>query len=94
MLPLTFINPGDYDRLKLGDVIRLAGVHTTLQSRKKEFQASFGNGNNTIVLRHELSQRQVDLLLSGGVINWLRERLALDEGLEERGERARVLNPG
>ena len=94
VLPLTFINPGDYDRLNLGDVIRLAGVHTTLRSRKKEFQASFGDGDNTIVLRHELSQRQVDLLLSGGVINWLRERLALDEGLEERGERARVLNPG
>ena len=35
VLPLTFINPGDYDRLKLGDVIRLAGVHTTLRSLKR-----------------------------------------------------------
>ena len=29
-------------------------------------------------LRHELSPRQVDLLLAGGVINWLRERLGSD----------------
>jgi hypothetical protein len=25
------------------------------------------------VLRHDLSARQVDLLLAGGVINWLRD---------------------
>ena len=29
-----------------------------------------------IALRHDLSPRQLDLLLRGGVINWLRERLA------------------
>jgi hypothetical protein len=35
------------------------------------------------------------LLLSGGVINWLRERLGpSDDAPEEKGERALVLNPG
>src|SRR3954469_7800595 len=93
VLPLTFADPDDYGRLKLGDVIRLSGVHTTLRSGKKEFTAFLGDSGDsrdTIALRHELSQRQVDLLLSGGVINWLRERLSPDGGLEERGERACV----
>src|SRR3954467_6749848 len=94
VLPLTFADPGDYDRLKLGDVIRLSGVHTTLRSGQKAFAASVGDGMSTIALRHDLSPRQVNLLLSGGVINWLRERLAPDEALEERGERALVLSPG
>jgi aconitate hydratase len=94
VLPLTFAEPKDYDRLKLGDVIRLSGVHTTLRSGQKAFTASVGNGMSTIALRHDLSPRQVDLLLSGGVINWLRERLAPDDLPEERGERALVLSPG
>ena len=30
----------------------------------------------TTAVRHDLSPRQVDLLLAGGVVNWLRKRLA------------------
>src|SRR3954471_2439868 len=94
VLPLTFADPDDYGRLKLGDVIRLSGVHTTLRSGKKEFTAFLGDSGDTIALRHDLSPRQVDLLLSGGVINRLRERLAPDDLPEERGERALMLSPG
>src|SRR4051795_8325164 len=74
VLPLTFSDLADYDRLKVGDVIRLSGIHDTLRSGRKDFTASLGG--RTIALRHDLSPRQVDLLLSGGVINWLRARLA------------------
>jgi len=35
-------------------------------------QASLAGRHETMVLRHDLSARQVDLLLTGGVINWLR----------------------
>jgi aconitate hydratase len=97
VLPLTFADPDDYDRLMLETVIRLSGVHTALRSGKKEIAASLdnaGDGDTTVALRHDLSKRQVDLLLSGGVINWLRDRLVPGEGSEEPGERARVLNPG
>jgi aconitate hydratase len=94
VLPLTFAELDDYDRLKLGDVIQICGVHATLMSGQNEFTASLVDGKGTIALRHDLSRRQVDLLLSGGVINWLRERLAPDDAPEERGERAPLLNPG
>jgi aconitate hydratase len=33
-------------------------------------------GERRIALLHGLSPRQADLLLTGGVINWLRQRLA------------------
>ncbi|MFC7739265.1 hypothetical protein ACFQX4_26680 [Roseomonas sp. GCM10028921] len=32
--------------------------------------------DSTVALHHALSPRQVELLLSGGVIKWLRGRLA------------------
>jgi aconitate hydratase len=75
VLPLTFSHAGDYDRIERGDVIRLSGVHAALRSGR-ELRASVADGKHTIVLHQDLSRRQVDLLLSGGVINWLRHRLA------------------
>ena len=93
VLPLTFADPADYSRLELGGVIRLKGVHAVLRSGAKELTAEIGRGA-PITLRHDLSPRQIDLLLSGGVINWLRERLSPDLGREERGAPAPVLGHG
>jgi aconitate hydratase len=79
VLPLTFANPGDYDRIAQGEVVRFSGVHGALRSGKREFGAavdSAGGAGRRIALVHDLSPRQVDLLLAGGVINWLRQRLA------------------
>ena len=60
-------------------MVRLSGVHAALRSGQREFDASLdavGGARHRIPLRHDLSPRQVELLLAGGVINWLRERLA------------------
>jgi aconitate hydratase len=65
VLPLTFAHCGDYDRIELGEVIRLSGVHRALRSGR-ELSASVAGGKRTIVLLHDLSRRQLDLLLSGG----------------------------
>ena len=43
---------------------------------RRRRSAAAGGARRTIALRHDLSPRQVDLLLAGGVINWLRKRLA------------------
>lgn len=78
VLPLTFTDAADYDRLEIGDTIGLSGVHGALRSGAKELKASLNGGRGTVVLLHDLSPRQVDLLLEGGVINWLRDRLSPD----------------
>jgi aconitate hydratase len=73
VLPLTFADPADYDRLRQGDRLRLSGIRAALHAGKRlEAQV---NGYS-VALQHDLSPRQLDLLLSGGVINWLRERIA------------------
>jgi aconitate hydratase len=79
LLPLTFSDPRDYDGIAQGDVVRLSGVHEALRSGRRELDASLvaaDGARRTVRLLHDLSPRQADLLLAGGVINWLRERLA------------------
>src|SRR4051812_12672672 len=74
VLPLTFAEPADYDGIARDDAIRLSGVHRALRAGR-EVHASLARGGQAIVLHHDLSPRQVDLLLAGGVVNWLRRRL-------------------
>lgn len=74
VLPLTFADPADYDALEVGDTVSLSDIRAQVRAGR-DLTARTGRGRE-IALRHDLSPRQVDLLFSGGVINWLRERLA------------------
>jgi aconitate hydratase len=75
VLPLTFADPIDYDRLQQGDVVQFTSVRAALRAGR-ELSARLVCEGREILLRHDLSPRQLDLLLDGGVINWLRQRLA------------------
>lgn len=74
VLPLTFDEAADYDRITTGEVLRFEKLHQALRS-DHEIEACFAD-EERIVLRHDLSPRQIDLLVAGGVINWLRQRVA------------------
>ena len=58
------------------DIVALDTIHATLRSGEKTFTAAINSGERSVRLGHDLSPRQIDILLAGGVINWLRERLA------------------
>ncbi|HKM64115.1 MAG TPA: hypothetical protein VJY39_16660 [Acidisphaera sp.] len=47
-----------------------------------------------VALRHDLSQRQIDILLAGGIINWLRAHLGSQAASAPRQETAALVNPG
>jgi aconitate hydratase len=70
ILPLLFDDPGDYDCIERGDALRIRGVRATLRRHDRITVEVAGKAQ--IALRHDLSRRQIDLLLAGGVINWLR----------------------
>jgi aconitate hydratase len=74
VLPLTFADPTDYDRLSQGEKLSFAGVHAALRQGASLSASPTGGGN--IALQHALSSRQIEVLLAGGVINWLRLRVA------------------
>ncbi|CAN7180487.1 aconitate hydratase [Phenylobacterium sp. LjRoot225] len=75
VLPLTFVDPADYDELSPGDVLRLAGVAAALAEDRPLFVENLTRGR-TFQVRHALSPQQVQHLLSGGLINWTKARLA------------------
>src|SRR6266851_1278917 len=71
VLPLTFAHTADYDRIAQGDVIRLGGLHAALR-RGAQIQAGTGGDEWRVTLMHALSPRQIEVLLAGGLINFVR----------------------
>ena len=68
ILPLEFVDIEDYDTIKQGDRIEIRGLRDVLQD-EHHIQAKNKDKNLTYLLKHSLSLRQLDIILSGGVIN-------------------------
>jgi aconitate hydratase len=75
VLPLLFVEPGDLERLEQGTVLRLHGLHTWLRGPEQKWELAYGH-DGRVRVRHSLSPRQVDVLLAGGAIPWMRQRRA------------------
>ena len=66
ILPLIFENPDDYDEVKQGDVLRLENVRAALGDDRIVLHA----GDKNIPLRMELAERQKEVLLAGGLLDY------------------------
>lgn len=73
VLPLTFSTSEEADKLEQGDVLQFSGLRDAIQ-KGQEVTAKVKDKNKEIKLRHTLSVRQVDMMLKGGLINWVRDR--------------------
>lgn len=71
ILPLTFIDDADYDKLELGDTILIENARK-LVGNGKEFEVRIQNKNQMLRLKHNLSTRQIDMILAGSLINLAR----------------------
>ncbi len=72
VLPLTFADPGDYDRLQQDDELELVDLRKTLARGDSELGAVNQGRDERYTLRHALSPRQVEVILAGGLIPWIR----------------------
>jgi aconitate hydratase len=75
VLALEFTNPADHDRIQQGDVLLLTGTRAALVTGTAILVRN-ETRDEAYAVRHGLSTRQVDMLLAGGLIPWLRERKA------------------
>jgi aconitate hydratase len=75
VLPLTFVDPADYLAIQAGDVLRLLGVRRALAEEQELLVENVTRGRSFQVA-HSLSPRQVEFALSGGLINWMKQRLS------------------
>jgi len=71
VLPLSFADPSDYERVRQSQTLTIDDLHTQLSGDGTVHARLDGE---PLTLRHELSPRQIDILSAGGVINWLRDR--------------------
>ncbi len=77
VLPLTFAEPDDHDRLEKGHVLGLGSLRSRLERGERRLEVAVdGDGREALAVDHDLSDREIAIVLAGGRINWRRERLA------------------
>ncbi|HDQ25672.1 MAG TPA: aconitate hydratase, partial [bacterium] len=71
LLPLSFTNPKDYDRIKPGDTLELFDAAESLKAGKN-IRAKV-NGSYEIKLFTQLSEREKEIITAGGKINYIKD---------------------
>ncbi len=72
ILPFTFVNAKDYDLIAQDDIIEINHLHQL--GDQDTFSANEKNKKYHFKVHHELSPRQVQVLLAGGLINWAKQK--------------------
>jgi aconitate hydratase len=72
ILPLTFADAGDYDRLKADDELVIEGVTAAIGSAQ-EFTVSNRTAGTAFTCRLSLAPRQRKILLAGGLLSYTRD---------------------
>ena len=75
ILPLTFADEADYDTVSLGDELCLPDVRQRLTNGRPLELINRTTGK-TILLCHHFSERQIAMLLAGGLLDYTREQQA------------------
>ncbi|MFL1405919.1 aconitate hydratase [Marinobacter sp. M1N3S26] len=75
VLPLRFEVPEDYDDIEQSDILALDDLSTALETGNA-IAAKNQRSGRTYPLTHDLSGRQVRMVLKGGLLNMMRESLA------------------
>jgi aconitate hydratase len=74
ILPLIFKNPEDYERISQGDSLRITGIKKALLDGAGEIAVENITKKNSFSVRLEFNERERRLLLSGGLLPYLKEK--------------------
>ena len=72
ILPLTFKNPDDYEKISQGDTVELSGLRETVKNGG-DIIAKLGETEIPLCL--DISERDREILLAGGLLDYTRETL-------------------
>ena len=75
ILPLTFVNEADYDKINQGDEIALENVRADIEAGKSELTLIDKTTGANIPVLCELTGRTKDIILAGGLLDYTRESL-------------------
>jgi aconitate hydratase len=73
IVPLTFIDAGDYDRAQVGQTWRLPEIRRELVEGREEVTVEVIDTGARINVRAELAPREREILVAGGLLRFLKE---------------------
>ena len=74
IVPFTFANGDDYDRIDQGDELAIENIRNAI-SGKLDITLKNLTKNEEYPLSYEFSERQTDMILAGGLLNYTREKV-------------------
>lgn len=74
IVPLQFVDEDDWNRIEQGDVLRLTDLPNALQAGEK-IEVENATQGTTLTVKHILSPIQIERVLKGGVIRFMKQRL-------------------
>lgn len=74
ILPLTFENEADYDCISQGDKLELTGIRAAVKAENSVVMKNVSNGKE-IILKIELSEREREIILAGGLLDYTRSKI-------------------
>lgn len=74
ILPLTFENEADYDCVSQGDRLELSGLRAAVASDNSVVMKNVSGGKE-ITLKIELSEREREIILAGGLLDYTSSRI-------------------
>jgi aconitate hydratase len=73
MIPFEFTNTNDWDKLEQGDILRIENLRASIKNRDS-VTANVVEKNIEIPLTCTISERQIEIILKGGVINFVKQK--------------------
>jgi aconitate hydratase len=75
IVPLTFNDPQDYEKLKQGDVIAFTGLARAVRTGEKLITAQVDD--NSLTLNLSASLREREILAAGGLLNHIKGNISV-----------------
>jgi aconitate hydratase len=75
ILPLTFVQASDYDALSQGDKLEIPDMKQIIKV-DHPFPVKNLTTGKSIQMVHGLTERQQEILLAGGLLNWTKQKSA------------------
>ncbi|MEX0805129.1 MAG: aconitate hydratase [Candidatus Binatia bacterium] len=72
ILPLTFVNPADWEKINQNDVLVLSDLHEAIR-RGSQVKVSNKTKGETYITEHAMTDRQIEMVLAGSLINLMRK---------------------
>lgn len=74
MLPLTFANAADYDRIQPSDRLSLVGLASLAPGKPVECRLRHADGSTeTIMLNHSMNEQQIEWFKAGSALNRMKQ---------------------